>query len=113
MSVKRVKKPVEVVEEPSQVSSLDWGHELRPVPDGPPQTPYTLILHLMSGQTLRVDVETYELTPGEVDEHGNGIPMKLDYSVPLGWRRAIVHLDVRTVAAVEVERSADEAEREP
>ena len=74
--------------------------------------PYTLTVHLASGQVLTLPCERFEIVQA-TDHHGEPAGLTLNYTPVNGWERSLGYLNFAAVAAIEVERSAYEAEREP
>lgn len=73
--------------------------------------PYTLLLHLIGGQSVTLPCESYEIMPPSVEQDDEGnlveMPLRLDYTPVEGWDRTLGFLDFRGVVAIEVERSGE------
>ena len=69
------------------------------------EAPYTLRIHLYSGQIITLPCEGYEIVQASFTEDGKEIPMQLNYTPIEDWQSTLGFLDFRAVTAIEVQRS--------
>ena len=65
--------------------------------------PYMLTIHLMSGKTVTLPCESFEIVQA-TDHHGERAGLTLNYTPVDGWERSLGYLNFAAVAAIEVER---------
>lgn len=70
------------------------------------EAPFTLHIHLFSGQIITLPCEGYEIVQASFTDDGKEIPMSLNYTPVEDWQSTLGFLDFRAVTAIEVQRSA-------
>ena len=70
-------------------------------------TTYRLRIHLIGGQTIRLDCKGYDVIPSGADRDGNPTPMRFDYTPIDEDHNPLALLDFRAVTAIESEQIDD------